>query len=140
MSKKKTLTLPEQIKKMAHARCASFINGECCFGHPCKYDDTRAEGDELPRCRYFETHVLPARPALEQAYKESRGIDAEEDEEKPSKFCDNPNQKKCKDCCKSYIRTAPNQLYCPECAEKRKQDARRRASREWRRRKRELKA
>ena len=114
-----------EIKQLAKNECACYIGQGCVYGGPCRY--FREDG-ETAQCAYFEQYVLPADPSLEAEYWRTRKEGDAEDAPVSGE------RKLCKQCGKPFVRQAKNQVYCPGCAERRKQDSRRKASREWRER------
>lgn len=109
------------IRKQVRSQCATFSaesNGHtnschfwpanqphCVFFREDGQYRERLKAGKI-RCKYFETHVLPADPALELAYwgKHPDGIDGQ-----AVGICE-----RCKD---SFNRKSNRQEYCPSCRE-----------------------
>lgn len=104
------------IKSLIRNQCASFQNGNECrvcpgdqticsfFRSDGKYPDYLKSG--AVRCSYFETHVLPADPALELAYW------GKHPEGQHGKSVGN-----CSRCKASFIKQSNRHVFCKECQE-----------------------
>lgn len=120
----------KQVKKLAK-QCALFQGSNGCTLCPnenpqCVY---YWQSEFLYyRCKYFETHVLPEDPALEQAYYNEIHDESIEDK----------NLSECEMCGKSFQRNSNRQKYCSSCKERAEKEARRKRDAKYRESKRRI--
>jgi hypothetical protein len=103
------MDLKKELQRLARNHCATFNTGtkENCLletgaDTTCHY--FRA-GDN--RCWYFETHVLPAFPEVEEIYmRQVAGVDTD------------VNYGECGYCGEMFAKSSNKQKYCPACRDK----------------------
>ncbi|MBO2517716.1 MAG: hypothetical protein CW338_10710 [Clostridiales bacterium] len=119
------------IKKLAQLECCNYDRGMCIetderchLIHP-DFDSIR---DGAIDCDYFMDCVLPASWELDDLVNYALWYDDEDEE---------PDYRACKICGKPFLpdESAPHQLYCRECGERKKKRDHAHRSREYRRRK-----
>lgn len=125
----------KKVKKLAKDLCATFEGCDGCMLTPNDRDQCVYywQSDRIYyRCRYFETHVLPSNPALEEAYYEE--INVKQEDKKDVDYCEM--------CGKSYKKNSNRQKYCGTCKERAEKEARRKRDAKYRETKRryEIKA
>jgi hypothetical protein len=93
------------IKTLIKDECANYYSTWSeGYNYCCSKDDFCVLfQDEPERCRYFEKHVLPTDPVLENAYKQAYEIDG------LNTFA------QCIKCGRNFIPNSNRQKYCPEC-------------------------
>lgn len=113
--------LKDDIKKHVEANCATYAgSGRCHLDRLCPFFQA---GDNLPRCLYYETSVLPGDDGLKARYWQSFGVAYWGEQAKP-----------CKRCSRLFTPDDKRQQYCKDCGEAQRKESQSRRKREQRKR------
>jgi Cysteine-rich VLP len=106
------IDIKRKVQSLVKDACANYdADGLCLLEtgpdgcRVCRY--FRANGHERNRCRYFETAVLPADPALENEYR--RELDA------LSSIVATTPTHRCARCGDPFVKRSNRAKYCDDC-------------------------